>query len=933
MTDPIKQNSNHDSDPEMLIGGEIEELEELPNLPEAEINAAPPAQAPPILEEQEPDLSDLFEEPAPVTPSSFEQEPTHGFFDEVGEIVTSGDTTLLDDNSSGSFKVLDESGLNDAAGNADLSDKADASSDQDISDMLEGLEGFEPQGTTSARAANLSSSSSGADSSGDLDIHTVSDSMDASDIDNVELDIIPTLPGTSPAAPSSKAGKNKTSAKPPTPTVSKSRGGMLVGSLLGLLGGIAASQALWVFGIELPTSIRQADSAQVKALKDLSEQASGKAKSLESDLETLKTVSEEASNKAKESLNTLTTEKLGLATKLTEQTTKFMQDLKLEQAKGEKAVTDAKIVSSKELDEQKAAAKADIMKYEKDLELAKSEAKVNLDKAVAESVKEKTRGEELATLLAANSKGLTSIAEKLKTAGFGESKIDPIAMAPIIDKALAMAQMKDPAGEIRKLTTKMNEEKTRLEGEVANRDALVKKQLEDLGRRRHPAANMAFWRAMLSAGIADSVHATEAAKDANHVLAEAPANSPEVAQAKIIIAMADTALGKLKEAKASIASVTANAATAGPGWADVVKNLNERLVSPAGIDLAKAHELAEFGKTDQAIAVLKKAIANPLPGDQALPRVRAELALFLISTEQKDFSQATTLADEAAKANEALGFYVLGRLKEAKGQGDEAGILYSQAINAAKETDPMLSQYRLARIRKLRGMAGNPAAVAMLAEDPETLATLLLISMTLVDAETLDVPDPKARAIKREMRAILENPKATLIEKAEALLEDGQPLQALEMLQTHMSKTLAIREPETLKIMVRIIKALDSKQVTGQSLTLSPAARKAEAYRQFGKGKQLVLAGKFDIAEETLTSAIKYAGSDVDARFHYFLGLAQLGQADEKTAERNFLRALELERRSQPSARDVSRSLEEVQGPARESIDALRYGAVLPMGR
>ena len=80
-----------------------------------------------------------------------------------------------------------------------------------------------------------------------------------------------------------------------------------------------------------------------------------------------------------------------------------------------------------------------------------------------------------------------SIVEKLKTAGFGESKIDPIAMAPIIDKALAMAQMKDPAGEIRKLTTKMNEEKTRLEGEVANRDALVKKQLEDLGRRRHPA--------------------------------------------------------------------------------------------------------------------------------------------------------------------------------------------------------------------------------------------------------------------------------------------------------------------------------------------------------------------------------------------------------------------------------------------------------------
>ncbi len=927
MTDPIKPTSNQDSDAEMLIEGTIEELDEL--TPLAEANEVPPAQAAPVLEEPEPDLNDLFEEPK--APALIDQEPTHGFFDEVHEISTPSDTTLLDDGSSGSFKVLDESGLNEAAGNADISDQVDASSDQDISDMLDGLESFESQGTTSARAAGIASSSSGADSSGDLDINTASNSMEASDIGNVDLDIIQTSLAINPALQSNvKPDKNKPHAKTPTPPSTKSRGGILVGSLLGLVGGIAASQGLWLFGFELPNEIRQADSPHVKALKDVSDQASSKAKTLESDLETLKTASEEAGNKSKASLDLLTTEKQGLAAKVTEQSAKFMQDLKTEQSKSEKALAEAKVMASKELEDQKAVAKADLSKYEKDLELAKSTAKADLDKAVAESLKEKARGEELATLLAANTKGLTSITEKLKAAGLGESKTDPVIM---VEKALALAQMKDPAGEIRKLTTKMSEEKSRLEGEIANRDTLVKKQLEDLGRRRHPAANMAFWRAMLAAGIADTSHATEAATDANHVLAVAPANSPEVAQAKIIIAMADLARGKLTDAKAALPGLTSSAVLAGPGWADVVKNLNERLVSPAGIDLAKAHELAELGKTDQAMNVLKKALANPLPGDPALPRLRAELALFLISTEQQDISQATALADEAVKANEALGFYVLGRLKETKGQGDEAGILYSQAIKAAKETDPMLSQYRLARIRRLRGMAGNPAAVAMLTEDPETLATLLLISMTLVDAETLDVPDPKARAIKREMRAILENPKATLDVKAAALLEDGQPLQALEMLHAHMSKTLAIREPDTIELMARIIKALDSKQVTGQSLTLSPAARKAEAYRQFGKGKQLVLAGKFDIAEETLTSAIKYAGSDVDARFHYFLGLAQLGQADEKTAERNFLRALELERRSQPSARDVSRSLEEVQGPARESIDALRYGAVLPMGR
>lgn len=925
MTDPIQSNPHQDPDSEKLHEEVIEGLEELTL--DAEISDSPPVAPAPQLEEPLPDLSALFED-EPLTPAvPSDQEQTLGFYDDSPNEGISAQATSLGEGSSGSFKVLDESGLNEAAGNADISDQIDASSDQDISDMLEG---YESHGTTSARAANLSPSSSGSDSSGDIDFNTVSENVDSSNIDDVQLDIIPTSPGITPASTTPpKAGKSKSPPKPSIPSGTKRSGGMLVGLLLGLLSGGAASQALWLYGIELPSDVRQADSTQIKALKDLSELANTKAKGLESDLETLKTASEEASSKAKAGQDLLVSEKQVLVAKLTEQTNKSIQDIKIEQAKGEKALKEAMLAAAKELDDQKAAAKADLQKYEKDLDITKTEAKSALDKALAEGRKEKSRADEQATMVALHTKGLATIAEKLKTAGFGDSKTDPVALAPLVDKALAVAQMKDPAGEIRTLTTKMADEKARLEGEIAKRDTMVKKHLEDLGRRRHPAENMLMWRALLASGSVDSVHATEAAKDAMHVLAIAPTNSPEAVQAKIIATMADAARGKVTEAKAAVAGLTTSAASAGPGWAEVVKNLNDRLVSPAGLELAKARELAEFGKIDQAVAILKKAAASPLAGDPALPRLRAELALFLITADQKDLLQANVLADEASKANEALGYYVLGRLKESKGLTDEAGILFSQALKAAKETDPMLSQYRLARIRRLRGMAGNPAATAMMINDTQSLTTWLLIAMTLVDAEKLDVIDPLDSNIKKQIRAILADPKASPEEKAYALLMDDQPLQALEMLHANMSKTLGNRQPETLDLMSRILKKLEGKQATTQSLTLSPAARKTEAYRLYGKGKQQVLAGQFEIAEETLTAAIKYAGSDVDARFNYFLGLAQLGQGDPRTAERSFLRALEMERRSQPSAREVSRALEEVQGPARDRIDALRYGAVI----
>ena len=150
-------------------------------------------------------------------------------------------------------------------------------------------------------------------------------------------------------------------------------------------------------------------------------------------------------------------------------------------------------------------------------------------------------------------------------------------------------------------------------------------------------------------------------------------------------------------------------------------------------------------------------------------------------------------------------------------------------------------------------------------------------------------------------------------------------------LQEHLAQRGA-SEPETIRLLASITKALESKGAGSDALVLAPQARRDEANRLYGKGKQLVLAGKGEQAEETLNLAAKYAGKDIDARFIYFLGLAQWGQGDKASAERSFLRALELERRNLPSPREVSRSLEEIQGPVRDAIDAIRYGSVLAPG-
>lgn len=870
-----------------------------------------------------PDLSALFDEETPQnaepgeTPHQAEAVP--------GE--TSPPMLSQASDSSGSFNLLDESALNDAADQSDTSDASGALSDPDISDILESMGEAGNQGTTATRASAGLLTSSDQDSSGDLDFVETPAGADSSSSGDA-IGITPTALDGEPAAPQKPKKIAKNVETSPLPS-SGGRGGALAGAVLGLVGGLAISQGLWLFGLELPPTFRQADPGHVAELKSLVQQgkdSGAKATSLEGELASTKQSADEAAGKARAEIERHLADKTTLAGKLADQANIHATMLKSEQSKGEKAVKETMAIAMKEMEDLKSTTKVAMAKLEKDHESTKAESKINLDKAVAEHAKEKAKATELEGKLAGEAKAWGILASKLKSAGMGDPKAESASVLPLIDKAVSLAMVKDPSGELRNLSTRMAEEKARLEKDIAAKSALLQAQAEELSRRRPPADSLEFWRTLLLADSPDAKLAIEAAKDAERVLSKAPANSPDAARAMVIAALAEASQGKLAEAKKRITGLAA--IPAGP-WTDSAKALETRLTSPSTLALARARELVESGKGQQALELLGKANASPLSNDPALPRLRAELALGLLGMEKPDLAKAELLANESAKAGEALAFYVQGRILEAKGNSDGAGALFSRAIESAKAEDPMLMQYRLARIRRLRAMAGFSESPVVAQDGMAALTAWLLVATTMVDAETLVVPDPREVARKREIRAILNDPKAPALLKAQVFLEDDQPIQALAKFQEHLAQQKGTGEPETVRLLAAITKALESKGVGTDSLALSPQARLAEANRLYGKGKQQVLSGKHEQAEETLNLATKYAGKELDARLVYFLGLAQLGQGDKPGAERSFLRALELERKNLPSPREVSRALEEVQGPSRATIDTMRYGAVL----
>jgi hypothetical protein len=98
------------------------------------------------------------------------------------------------------------------------------------------------------------------------------------------------------------------------------------------------------------------------------------------------------------------------------------------------------------------------------------------------------------------------------------------------------------------------------------------------------------------------------------------------------------------------------------------------------------------------------------------------------------------------------------------------------------------------------------------------------------------------------------------------------------------------------------------------------AANPLAAEQHYTDGLAYYFARRYPEAERALAAAV--ADDDLDARFHYFLGLAQLLQGKDAAAE--LRRGAALEGQGRPPRAAVDAALERVQGDARRTVDDAR---------
>jgi tetratricopeptide (TPR) repeat protein len=101
-----------------------------------------------------------------------------------------------------------------------------------------------------------------------------------------------------------------------------------------------------------------------------------------------------------------------------------------------------------------------------------------------------------------------------------------------------------------------------------------------------------------------------------------------------------------------------------------------------------------------------------------------------------------------------------------------------------------------------------------------------------------------------------------------------------------------------------------------------PTGEGRSAYQAYTQGLTLYREGRYEEAERFLTQAVR--GDSQDARYEYFLGLAELALGKAELADGSFRRGAMLERENRPSHVFVLVALDTVGGEARRQLDRYR---------
>lgn len=396
-------------------------------------------------------------------------------------------------------------------------------------------------------------------------------------------------------------------------------------------------------------------------------------------------------------------------------------------------------------------------------------------------------------------------------------------------------------------------------------------------------------------------------------------------------------------------------------WAVLVRRSHSELTDPTAYYLPRVERLREenLGEALKEIGAALEALGND-------PQLLAQRGLLKLETSQgktdPQLADAVRKDAEAALANSktaVTGAFLLGRLAESTGDFDNAEKLYRKAIEASKGDDERAAAIRLALGRLLlkerTGSAAEPADApepkkdekpapkkdtpeekkdAAAAEQGAKVSQaysfqLLIASLAIqqVGDESEDDPAAKARLKESEdLAKILIQSKDKKVRAqgymllGEAMTRQGQRTEGLKQ----YAKGLELLYPAS--TVTRLLEEHPAFQVPDALARANPLL----AEKHYGMGLHFFYDKKYADAEVQFRQAIAYF--DKDARYYYFLGLAQLEQHTKIKRDAAYYaweQASRLEANSRPRSDEVNIALERIQGSRRTLLDSYRAKTIV----
>jgi hypothetical protein len=384
--------------------------------------------------------------------------------------------------------------------------------------------------------------------------------------------------------------------------------------------------------------------------------------------------------------------------------------------------------------------------------------------------------------------------------------------------------------------------------------------------------------------------------------------------------------GKYEEARALLARSGGKPA----------KQALQALTDPHSYYLPEARMALAHGQPNAALALLEQGLAVFPPKTRNGGLLLAERSLANLALAQAQdpgkLNPSNAYAALAAKDAQAAlaagataeGSYALGRLQEAQGNNAAARDSFEQALAAHRSQDVFGSRVRVALARVLVRLSGGKALALNDGRTPLAPAgnwnpaTVLAALLVLTQYEEQEAPPAPElyRAVQLADEAIRAGNAEGFLVKALALAAQQRWTDAVLEYSLGLEKLSGSAEQaRTLRYLMEnhpSLKIPDGKR--------PPDGAAAE--RHFDQGLRHYWERQYAQAEKEFAQAVR--SHNQDARFVYFLGLAQLGQERRDQAAESFKKAAQLEQQGKPQPALVSSALERIQGPQRQVLNRYR---------